>query len=93
MVHFKSLEMWAPRYWKLWTISTIAPLMNRGKGVWLLLLKSMTSSFVFPTFILAAPVHHIVYLLPVRRLIVVGYQSHYCCVVCEFHNMTAWMFG
>lgn len=41
MVHFKSLEMW--------TISTAAPLMNGGEGMWLLLLKSTTSSFVFPT--------------------------------------------
>ncbi|KAF7642677.1 hypothetical protein LDENG_00253320 [Lucifuga dentata] len=49
MVHVKSLEMWTPRYLMLWTISTAAPPMNRGEGVWLLLLKSTTSSFVFST--------------------------------------------
>lgn len=49
--HFKSLEMWTLKYLKLWTISTIDPMINRGAGVWPLPLKSTTSSFVFPTLI------------------------------------------
>ncbi|MEQ2276298.1 hypothetical protein XENORESO_017224 [Xenotaenia resolanae] len=41
--------------------------------------------------VFSAPLHQVLHLLSVFGLITIRYSSHYCCVVCKLHYMTAGM--
>ena len=81
--------MWGPErcvcpgIWNTW-LSTMSPLMYRGAGSSLFLLKSIISSFVLEG--LSAKLLSLHHTVPVGRLVIVFYQSHYSCVVRKLND-------
>ena len=77
--HDSLLSITIPRYLYVSTFSTVSPLITTSLYTGTFLLKSITISFVFPTFscklILITPVNKSVYLLSVTGVVIICYLS------------------
>lgn len=88
----RSLVGSVPRYIKLQTTSTAAPLMYIGEGRFCCYWNDYLLCFLDIDAEIPAPNLQLLYLLSVITIIIFGAAFHNCCVICKFHNMTDVMF-